>query len=167
MTVAPMVAGPLAPALHVIWLLPWPAVMAPPLMVQAYAAPAVLGTEAVLPVEFAETEDAEGVIVASGEGVKLPKFQILEVLSRGSIATESPSVPLGALMSIEALLGLPETRETMTWMCSRCPRFGVKAAGRKVFGVAACAERRCFTVVLALTPESAIWVSRPVVGSRS
>src|SRR2546426_12346093 len=88
-TVAPMVAGPLAPALHVIWLLPWPAVMAPPLMVQAYAAPAVLGTEAVLPVEFAGTEDAEGVIEASGEGVKLPKFQMLEGLAVGSIATGS------------------------------------------------------------------------------
>jgi hypothetical protein len=43
---------------------PLPAVMEPPLIVQLYVAPEVVGTEAVLPVELAQTDD--GAVIVDG-----------------------------------------------------------------------------------------------------
>ena len=55
-----------------------PAVIVPPVMDHKYAAPLVVVTLAVLPVELAHTEEAAGVIVWSGMGLKLTVTSAVE-----------------------------------------------------------------------------------------
>jgi len=65
-TVTESWTGPIAPAVHVIALVPDPAVIVPFVIVQAYVAPApALGTEAALPVDAGQTL-AGAVIIAVG-----------------------------------------------------------------------------------------------------
>jgi hypothetical protein len=59
---------PLELALNVIEWVPEPAVIVPPLIVQLYVPPEDAGTEAVFPVELAQT-DAGAVIVEPGSGL--------------------------------------------------------------------------------------------------
>ena len=66
---------PDAPAMKVMPLVDWPPVIVPPLIVQLYVAPDIVGTEA-MPLPFAQIVD-EVVMVVSGTWVTFTVFEVL------------------------------------------------------------------------------------------
>src|ERR1051325_1726912 len=91
-TVTPSVAGEAVLTSKVMDGVPWPPVMMPLPMVQAYVAPAVGGTEATTPVVFAQTP-AGAEIVAVGCGFTVTVVGA-EVALQLPLETVTVNVPL-------------------------------------------------------------------------
>ena len=75
-------------------LVPAPPVIIPLLMVQTYVAPPpALGTEAVLPIELAQTEVGEAVIVEEGKGLMTTEVEPVTMQLPDVTCTERFTVP--------------------------------------------------------------------------
>ena len=98
LTVMPSVTLPLAPALKVMAFVPWPAVMLPLAMVQAYVAPATAETLAALPVLFAQTA-AGAVIGGVGEPARVTVL-LAEALQFEALVTVTLYVVVAAGVSV-------------------------------------------------------------------
>src|SRR5438270_133827 len=94
----PRVSVPLGPAVKVMAFVPWPAVMLPLAMVQAYVAPATAETLAALPVLFAQTA-AGAVIGGVGEPASVTLL-LAEALQLEALVTVTLYVVVAAGVSV-------------------------------------------------------------------